>query len=85
MIQTQENGEKPHFGPNLGPLDQNRAFSVSLMKVNPEKYHCICCINDTVIKSRCEKLFGVKLDYNLTINAHINHICKKAGRELNTI
>ena len=20
MIQTQENGEKPHFGPNLGPL-----------------------------------------------------------------
>ena len=55
------------------------------MKVNPEKYHCICCINDTVIKSRCEKLFGVKLDYNLTINAHINHICKKAGRKLNTI
>ena len=21
MIQTQENGEKPHFGPNLGQLD----------------------------------------------------------------
>ena len=23
MIQTQENIEKPHFGPDLGPLDQN--------------------------------------------------------------
>ena len=23
MIQTQEKGEKPHFGPNLGPLDPN--------------------------------------------------------------
>ena len=23
MIQTQENGKKPHFGPNLGPLGPN--------------------------------------------------------------
>ena len=23
MIQTQENDEKPHFGPNLGPLSPN--------------------------------------------------------------
>ena len=23
MIQTQENGEKPHFGLDLGPLDPN--------------------------------------------------------------
>ena len=23
MIQTQENGEKPHFGPDLGPLGPN--------------------------------------------------------------
>ena len=23
MIQTQENGEKPYFGPNLKPLDPN--------------------------------------------------------------
>ena len=23
MIQTQENREKPHFGPNLGPLSPN--------------------------------------------------------------
>ena len=23
MIKTQENGEKPHFGPNLGPLGPN--------------------------------------------------------------
>ena len=23
IIQTQENGEKPHFGPDLGPLEPN--------------------------------------------------------------
>ena len=23
MIQTKENGEKPYFGPDLGPLDPN--------------------------------------------------------------
>ena len=23
MIQTQENGKKPHFGPDLGPLGPN--------------------------------------------------------------
>ena len=23
MIQAQENGEKPHFGPDFGPLDPN--------------------------------------------------------------
>ena len=28
MIQTQENGEKPHFGPGLGPLGPNLARQI---------------------------------------------------------
>ena len=26
MIQTQENGEKSHFGPDLGPLGSNSGY-----------------------------------------------------------
>ena len=33
MIQTQENGEKPHFGPNLGPFDQNSSYNFFFFKI----------------------------------------------------
>ena len=32
MIQIQENGKKPHFGPNLGPLDPDLGHEISLFK-----------------------------------------------------
>ena len=62
------------------------------MKANPDKCHFICSTNDTVnltvenqiiYNSTYEKLFGVKLDYKLTSNAHIDDICKKSGLKLN--
>ena len=31
------------------------------------------------------KLLGVKFDYKLTFNAHIDGICKKVGLKLNTL
>ena len=33
MIQTQENGEKPHFGPNLGPLGLNSGHQFFFSKI----------------------------------------------------
>ena len=64
------------------------------MKVNPDKCHLICITNDTfslIVKnqtidnSTCEKLLGVKFDYKLTFNTHIDDICKKAGLKLNAL
>ena len=31
------------------------------------------------------KLLGVKFDYKLTFNTHIDGICKKVGLKLNTL
>ena len=33
MIQTQENGEKPHFGPDLGPLGPNSVHENFFIKL----------------------------------------------------
>ena len=41
MIQTQENGEKPHFGPNLGPFDQNSSYNFFFQ--NPALSVTRCC------------------------------------------
>ena len=58
------------------------------------KCHFTCSTNDTVNliaknqavdNSTCEKLIGVKFDYKLTFNAHIDNICKKAGLKLNAL
>ena len=42
MIQTQENGEKPYFGPNLGPLDPNlcrQNFILKNLGSSVNRYH----------------------------------------------
>ena len=63
-------------------------------KTNPDKFHFICSTNGTVNfivenqiidNSKCEKLLGVKFDYKLTFNAHIDDTCKKAGLKLNAL
>ena len=64
------------------------------MKANPDICHFICSTNDmvnliseieTVDNSNCEKLLGVKFDYILTFDAHIDDICKKAGLKLSAL
>ena len=64
------------------------------MKANPGKCYFICSIDDKVntivenqkiCNSPCQKLLGVRLDSNLTFDAHINGICKKADLNLNTL
>ena len=64
------------------------------MKANPDISHFICSTNDIanliaenqiVDNSTGEKLLGLKFDYILTFNAHIDDICKKAGLKLNAL
>ena len=58
------------------------------MKVNADKCNLITRKNEDIVvnvennpikKSKCKKLFGVKTDYKLTFNFHIDKICKKTG------
>ena len=47
------------------------------MKANPDECQ--------VTNSKCEKLLGIKIDYKLTFDAHIDEICKKAGHKMNAL
>ena len=64
------------------------------MKPNPVKCHyitserkdlVITVENNQITNSKCQKLLGIKTDYKLTFNAHIDDICKKAGQKLNIL
>ena len=59
MVQTQANGEKPHFGFDLGPLNPNlgRQFFVKTLALSVTGYHgqvSTCIIskktNDTILR-----------------------------------
>ena len=69
-------------------------FYNNQMKTNPGKCHSICSTdvkvnitveNQKICSSPCEKLLGVRFDSKLTLDAHINDICKKAGFKLNAL
>ena len=69
-------------------------FYDNQMKTNPDKCHFICSTDDKVniiaenqkiCSSPCEKLLGVRFDSKLTLDAHINDICKKAGLKLKAL
>ena len=58
------------------------------MKANPGKYHLILSGNDsskitvgneTISSSKCEKLWGIKIDSYLNFKEHIESLCKKAS------
>ena len=73
----------------------NETFAKTLFLVlYPDKCQFICSFNDTVNltvenqiidNGKCEKLLGVKFDYKLTFNAHVDVICKKAEIKLNAL
>ena len=51
MIQTQENNEKPHFGPDLGPVDPNSGanFFFRNLALSVTRYHgqlSLCTISE---------------------------------------
>ena len=41
--------------------------------------------NNPIKNSKCEKILGVKIDYKLTFNSHIDKIYKKAGQKMNAL
>ena len=68
-------------------------FMDNQMKPNPDKCHFICSTNtgnlivenQIINNHKYEKLLSVKLDYKLTLNVHIDGICKTAGLKLNAL
>ena len=65
-------------------------FSDSQMKSNPDKCHLIISSTSqselkigsvTIKSSTCEKLFGIKIENKLSLNAHVEDLCKKVGRK----
>ena len=64
------------------------------MKGNTDKCHLILSTNnnpeiqigDSLIKaSDCEKLLGLKIDYKLSFDNHVNSLCKKANNKLRAL
>ena len=64
------------------------------MKGNTDKYHLIMSTNnnpeiqvgDSLIKANgCEKLVGLKIDYKLNFDNHVNSLCKKANNKLRAL
>ena len=55
--------------------------------VSGHKYeHMFCNVGDTLIsESHCVKVLGVLIDSELSFDAHLNRICKKASNKLNVL
>ena len=71
-----------------------RWFSDNQMKGNTDKCHLIMSTNnnpeiqvgDSLIKAiDCEKLLGLKIDYKLNFDDHVNSLCKKANSKLRAL
>ena len=69
-------------------------FHGNQMEANPHKCHFICSPsvktnimveNEQIRKSSSERLLGVFFDSKLTLQSHIDNICKKASQKLNAI
>ena len=69
-------------------------FSINQMNANPYKCHLITSKNGDILvnvennpikNSKCGKLLGVKIDYKLTFNSHIDKISKKARQKMNAL
>ena len=69
-------------------------FKNNQMKVNEDKCHVLLSTDVTVqvnigtpcnINNKCEKLLGIKIDYQLGFDDHIRNIFKKADAKLNAL
>ena len=41
--------------------------------------------NETISRSKCKKLLGIKIDSQLNFKEHIESLCKKASQKLNAL
>ena len=69
-------------------------FRSNCMKVNPDKFHLplsdkkshhvgIC--NEKLSSTCNEKFFGIKIDNKLTLEEHIERLCKKASQKVSAV
>ena len=80
--QTQENGKKPHFGPDLGPLIPTLAcqFPFTDLSLSVNKYHgqlSSCSIsektNDPILRKRSDGRMDVETDREKEERDFIGH------------
>ena len=73
-----------------------RWFKENNMKANPDKFQAMVLsrkkvsitfdIGDvTIVPTKCVKLLGIYIDENLSFDEHVNHLCKKAGKQVNAL
>ena len=69
-------------------------FIDNYLKANPDKYHLLLSEtsetqliveNVPTASSCCEKLLGIKIDYKLSFEPHVESLCKKASQKLNAL
>ena len=70
-------------------------FKDNRMKVNRDKHHFLInknkesfqikIDNETVTKSKYEKLLGFKIDHELNFNEHVSLLCRTASQKLNAL
>ena len=62
-----------------------RFLIIESLKNTRDKTAEIKIQNKTITESRSGKRFGMTIDTNLTVNNHIQNICKQAGNKLNAL
>ena len=69
-------------------------FRNNCMKVNPDKFHLLLSdkkshhvdICNEKLSSTCpEKFFGIKIDNKLTLEEHVEGLCKKASQKVSAV
>ena len=69
-------------------------FIDNYLKANPDKYHVLLSEtsetqliveNVPIASSSCEKLLGIKIDQKLSLEPHVDSLCKKASQKLNAL
>ena len=65
-------------------------FSENNLRVNPKKYVLLRANDELCLKiqelfisnSRCEKLYGIEVDHELSFEHHIESLCKEQVKNL---
>lgn len=71
-------------------------FSDNYMKANPGKFQAMVLSrknvnisfninNVTIVPTKCVKLLGIYFDDKLSFSEHVQHLCKKAGKQVNAL
>ena len=84
---------------NISDLEQAsdilpKWFIDNYLKANPEKCHVLLSEtsetqliveNVPIASSSCEKLLGIKIDHKLSVEPHVESLCKKASQKFNAL